>query len=242
MTHYKIVLSYDGTDYFGWQRQPGRRTIQGAVEEALSRLAGKPVPVRGAGRTDAGVHARGQTADFKAELRLDEAGLHKALNAILPRDIRVLTLETAPDDFHARKSARSKTYVYRIVTARLMSPFDLRYALHWPHPLNERRMREAAGLFVREADFSGFSSNRERFPVRRVTRSELRRRGQELIYTIEAAGFLRYMVRTIVGTLLEIGRGRVPLDQIEAIFARTTRTLSSPTAPALGLCLQRVDY
>lgn len=242
MKNYKVVLSYDGTDYFGWQRQPGRRTVQGAVEEAVIRLAGKPVAVHGAGRTDAGVHARGQTANFKADLRLDESALRKALNAILPRDIRVQTLETVPADFHARKSVRSKTYIYRIITAPLMSPFDLRYALHWTYPLNEQRMREAARLFVREGDFSAFSSNRERNPVRRVARSELRRRGGELTYTIEAAGFLRYMVRTIVGTLLEIGRGRVPLEHIEAAFARKARTLASPTAPALGLCLLRVDY
>ncbi len=242
MKSYRLTLCYDGTDYFGWQRQPACRTIQGTVEAALERLAGEPVPLFGAGRTDAGVHALGQTASFKAAFKLGEAELFKALNAILPPDIRALSLAVAPAAFHARRSARSKIYQYRIVTSPSISPFDLRYALHRPHPLNLARMRKAAGLFIRQADFQGFSSNRDRSPVRRVTRSELRRRGGEIVYTVEADGFLRYMVRTMVGTLLEVGRGRVPVERIEEIFAGRTRQLASPTAPAKGLCLLRIDY
>ncbi len=242
MKNYRIDLSYDGTDYFGWQRQPSCRTIQGTVEAALERLAGEPVALFGAGRTDAGVHALGQTASFKAELKLGEAELFKALNAILPPDIRILSLTQASAAFHARRSARSKVYRYRIVTSPAISPFDLRYALHWPHPLNLARMRKAAALFVRQADFQAFSSNRDRNPVRRVTRSELRRRGDEIVYTIESEGFLRYMVRTIVGTLLEIGRGKVAIERIEEIFAGKERSLASPTAPAKGLCLMGIDY
>jgi tRNA pseudouridine38-40 synthase len=242
MKNYRLVLCYDGTDYFGWQRQPSCRTIQGTVEAALERLAAAPVPLFGAGRTDAGVHALGQTASFKADLKLGEPELFKALNAILPPDIRILSLATAAPAFHARRSARGKTYQYRIITSPSISPFDLRYALHWPHPLNAARLRRAAALFVRQADFQGFSSNRDRTPIRRVTRSEIRRRGDEIIYTVEADGFLRYMVRTIVGTLLEIGRGRVPVEKIEEIFAGRERLLASPTAPAKGLCLIKVDY
>ncbi len=242
MNNYRLLLSYDGTDYSGWQRQPRLRTIQETLETALARLAGKPVAVVGAGRTDAGVHARGQTAGFKADFKLNETALFKAFNALLPADIRVLRLEIAPPGFHARKNAQSKIYRYRIVTAPVISPFDLRYALHWPHPLNLARMRRAAGLFVREADFTGFSSNRDRSPIRRVMRSELVKRGDEILYTIEAAGFLRYMVRTIVGTLLEIGRGRTPVETVEEIFRTKTRTLASPTAPAKGLCLMEIRY
>jgi len=242
MTSYRLLLCYDGTDYFGWQRQPSHRTIQGTVEAALERLAGEPVPLFGAGRTDAGVHALGQTASFKASFKVGPEEAFKALNAILPPDIRILSLAVAPASFHARRSARAKTYQYRIVTTPLISPVDLRYALHWPHPLNLARMRRAAALLVRQANFQGFSSNTDRNPVRRVTRSELRRRGGEIVYTVEADGFLRYMVRTLVGTLLEIGRGRVPVERIEEIFAGGARQLASPTAPARGLCLMRVDY
>ena len=242
MQNHLIVLSYDGTDYHGWQKQPGRRTIQGAVEETLARLAGTNIPIIGAGRTDAGVHALGQAASFKAELRLDEAELLKAMNALLPDDIRVSEVRRMPPSFHALRDAKGKTYRYRICLARAISPFDVRYALHWPYPLRVGPMRRAAALFVREADFSNFSSNRERHPVRAVVRSELRRRGDELVYTIEARGFLRYMVRTIVGTLLEIGRGKVPIERIEEIFAGKERSLASPTAPAKGLCLMGIDY
>jgi tRNA pseudouridine38-40 synthase len=242
LKNYKIVLSYDGTDYFGWQRQPDKRTIQGLVEDAVGRLAGKPIAVNGAGRTDAGVHALGQTASFKAVLRMDEAGILKALNGILPRDVRVDSAEIVPAAFHARKSAVGKIYRYRIVTTQTISPFDLRYAHHWTYPHNLTAMKKAAALFVREGDFTGFSSNQDRSPVRHVTRSELVRKGGELIYTIEANGFLRYMVRTIVGTILEVGRHKLPLEAIEDTFARKTRSLGSPTAPAHGLCLVEVKY
>jgi tRNA pseudouridine38-40 synthase len=242
MRNIRIVLSYDGTDYHGWQRQPRKKTVQGMVEDALARLAGKTVSLTGAGRTDAGVHARAQVANVKASFRLSDAELQKALNAILPDDIRVTEVGPASPEFHARRDAVSKVYQYRICRDRFISPFVFRYALHFPSPLDVGRMREAAALFVREDDFSGFSSNRELYPVRNVTRSDLVRRGDELVYTIEANGFLRYMVRTIVGTLLEVGRGRIAPAAIEDIFRGKKRTLASPTAPAKGLCLLSVLY
>ena len=240
--NYKLTLAYDGTDFLGWQRQPSGRTIQGELEKALARLAGGRVAVHGAGRTDAGVHAAGQVASFSAALKLDDEAVQRALNALLPRTIRVLSVERAAPGFHARKSAKSKVYRYRLALGRLVSPFDLRFVHHHPRPLNVARMRRAARLFVRQADFSAFSSNRERNPVRRVIRSELKRKGDELVYTIEAAGFLRYMVRTIVGTLIEVGRGRLRVEDVERLFGEPRRTLASPTAPARGLCLLRVDY
>ena len=242
MQNYLIVLSYDGTDYHGWQQQPGKRTIQGAVQAALSRLAGTDIGIIGAGRTDAGVHALGQAASFKAALALSDEESHKALNAILPPDIRIGELHRVPASFHALRDAKGKVYRYRIRLDRQISPFDLRYCLHWPYPVRVGRMRRAAAEFVREADFSSFSSNRERHPVRAVTRSEIHRHGREIVYTIEAKGFLRYMVRTIVGTLLEVGRGRLEPEAIDALFVGKARSLASPTAPAHGLCLEKVIY
>ncbi len=242
MQNYKCTLSYDGTDFHGWQRQPDKRTVQGILEECLAKLAQNKIHVVGAGRTDAGVHAQGQVASFKARLGLDDEELFRALNAILPQDIRVVSLTKIDADFHARKSAKSKVYQYRICNSPLISPFLIRYTLHWPSPLNISLMKEAASLFIREADFTAFSSNRLLDLVRKVSRSEINQKGNEIIYTVEASGFLRYMVRTMVGTLLEIGKGKMPPQQIDEIFRKKKRSLASPTAPAKGLCLIRVDY
>jgi len=242
MRNFKIILSYDGTDYHGWQRQPDKRTIQGTIEDVLAKIAQKKIAVIGAGRTDAGVHALGQVANFKAALKMSEPELFRALNALLRDDIRVSDLQVVPLDFHARKDARSKIYQYRIWRAPKISPFVSRYVLHWPSPLHVQRMRDAARLFRRKGDFSGFSSNRLLHPVRNVVRSELHKKGDEIIYTVEAGGFLRYMVRTIVGTILEVGRGRILPATIEEIFRDKKRTLASPTAPAKGLCLLKIIY
>jgi len=242
MKNYRIVLAYDGSDFRGWQRQPDSRTVQGVLEEAIGKVTQKRVVVHGAGRTDAGVHALGQVASFRGVFKLSDEVLLRALNAVLPGDVRLFSLERAPSDFHARRSARSKLYRYRIVHAPQASPLDRRFVLHWPYPLDVGKMRRASRLFVRTADFTAFSSNRDRSPVRTVTRSELRKSGDEIVYTIEAAGFLRYMVRTIVGTLLEVGRGRLRPDQVEDIFRRQDRSLAGPTAAAKGLTLVRVDY
>jgi tRNA pseudouridine38-40 synthase len=242
MPSYRVVLAYDGTDFKGWQRQPDERTIQGTVEEAVFKITGRRVVVHGAGRTDAGVHAMGQVANFRVATRLMDADLFRALNAVLPWDVRIVSLKRAPGNFHARKLATSKVYRYRIILAPRVGPFDFRYALHWPSPLDLRAMRRAAALFARRADFTAFASNRERNPVRVVRRSAIRKRGAELVYTIEAEGFLRYMVRTIVGTLLEVGRGKIAPEDIEDIFRRKERLLAGATAPAKGLCLVRVGY
>jgi tRNA pseudouridine38-40 synthase len=242
MQNYKLIVSYDGTDFAGWQRQPEARTVQATLEEAVLKITGKKAVVHGAGRTDAGVHALGQTANLRVATRLDDPTLFRALNAVLPWDLRIVSLDKAAPDFHARRSAVSKVYRYRIVLSRQMSPFDFRYALHWPYPLNVRAMRSAAACFVGRADFTAFSSNRDLGPVRTIFRSELRRSGGELIYTVEGDGFLRYMVRTIVGTLIEVGRGKTAPDGIAEIFERRDRMLAGPTAPAKGLCLVRVDY
>lgn len=239
---YKITVSYDGTDYQGWQRQPERRTIQGYLEHALEKIVSKKVSIIGSGRTDAGVHAAAQVAHFKADSRLDDGEFLRAFNGILPHDIKVTALETVSADFHARKSARSKVYQYRIFNAPDISPFDLRYVLHWPAPLDVAKMKEAANMFVREADFTPFSSNRLLYPVRNVIQSEIRKKGKELVYTVEANGFLRYMVRSIVGTLIEVGRGTLSTQKIEEFFKLDRRSRLCPTAPARGLTLIEVKY
>ena len=242
MKTYKLTLGYDGTDFHGWQRQPDKRTIQGVLEASLLKITGRKIAVHGAGRTDAGVHARGQVASFRASLKFEEEELHRALNAVLDDDVRIQDLEQAEADFHARKSAKSKIYVYRIIHTRLINPFDFRYALHWPYPLRLQAVRTAAAGFVREADFSAFSSNRELHPVRSVLRSALRKTGDEIVFTVEANGFLRYMVRTLVGTLLEIGQAKYAPGRIEEIFREKDRSLAGPTAAAKGLCLVKVLY
>lgn len=239
---YKITISYDGSDYHGWQRQPRKRTIQGSLEKALSKIAKKQIPVIGAGRTDAGVHALAQTAHFKARLTPDETALLRAMNSLLPKDIRIVSLQKTKPDFHARKMALSKVYRYRIFNAKDISPFLLRYALYWPYELDFESMKTAAAKFIREADFTPFSSNRLLYPVRNVTRSDVQKKGKEILYTVEANGFLRYMVRTMVGTLLEIGRGKRKPDIVDELFEGRRRTLASPTAEPQGLCLIQVRY
>lgn len=242
MKTYRLVIAYDGTAFRGWQRQPDGRTVQGVLEEAVHKITGKRTVVHGAGRTDAGVHALGQVASVKGAFRLPDDVLGRALNAVLPADVRILALAEAPAGFHARRSARAKVYRYRIAHTPQPNPLDRNHVLHWPYPLRLGKMRQAAKMFVRTADFTAFSSNRDRSPVRTVTRSELVRRGGEIIYTVEASGFLRYMVRTIVGTLLEVGRGRLEPEAIDEIFRCRDRSLAGPTAAAKGLTLVRVDY
>ncbi|MGB4704633.1 MAG: tRNA pseudouridine(38-40) synthase TruA [Candidatus Saccharicenans sp.] len=238
----KLTISYDGTDYHGWQKQPGLPTIQETLEEALMRILGEKIHLQAAGRTDAGVHALGQVANFRANCRLSEAELLRALNAILPCDIRIMNVEKVNSRFHARKSARSKIYRYRIKISPIVSPFDYRYVLHFPYPLDIPAMEEAARRFEREDDFSTFSTGDYPNPVRKVIYSRLENTGDELVYTVEANGFLRYMVRTIVGTLLMVGRGRLRPEDIDNLFLQKKRNLLTPTAPARGLCLVRVNY
>jgi|GEM_PF-2331489 len=180
------------------------------------------------------MHAQGQVASFKADLRWQKDELQRAFNAVLPDDVRVFSLRKAPPDFNARIMAQSKVYRYRIFNARRVSPFLIRYVLHWPGPLDIAKISVAARLFVREADFTAFSSNRLLHPVRRVLRSEIQKKGNEIVYTIEANGFLRYMVRTIIGTLIEVGREKIEPRQIEEIFRQNRRSLAGPTAPAGG--------
>jgi len=242
MRNYKLSISYDGTDFYGWQRQPDKRTIQGVLEESLTKITRKKIHIIGAGRTDAGVHAQEQVANFKANLRLKDEELSRALNSLLPDEVRINSLKRMDMDFNARKMAKSKIYQYRILNSPVISPFLQRYALQWSSPLKVKLMKEAAPFFAREADFRAFSSSRLENSVRKVMRSEIEKKGDEIIYTVEANGFLRYMVRTMVGTLLEIGKGKMRPDRIKEIFREKKRSLAGPTIPAKGLCLIKVNY
>lgn len=253
MRTFKIVVSYDGTDFGGFQRQSNARSVQQVLEEALAPIEGQDVIVSGAGRTDSGVHALGQVASFKLAARISPGDLHKALNATLSttgsNDVRVLAVEEAADNFNARFSAKAKLYRYRIVNAEVVSPFDRRYAWHVPRTLNLDDMRDAARALAGEHDFATFQSagNKVTSSIRTITSSEwadtlLVDGGRLLIYEIAGSGFLKYMVRAIIGTLVEIGSGRRPVGSIERLLVSGNRADAGPTAPPHGLYLVRVDY
>jgi len=242
MVNYRISVCYDGLDFYGWQRQPYLKTIQGELEKAIEKITGLPTKVIGAGRTDAGVHAVGQVANFYTICHLDNPTFAKAINARLPGSIRVTNLQIVPPNFHARRLAASKIYQYRLLNSSSLDPFRLRYTLFHPYPLDIAAMIQAAALFQRKDDFSAFSSNEDKNPFREVIRSELKQEKDELIYTIEAKGFLRYMVRTIVGALLEVGKGKISLEKINQLFLTKQRVKDIPTAPPHGLCLMKVIY
>jgi tRNA pseudouridine38-40 synthase len=244
MRRLKLVLEYDGTAYHGWQVQPGLDTIQGRLEGALSRLAGVPVPVMGAGRTDAGVHALGQVASCAADLRLDDATLQRALNALLPRDIAVCRAETAPWGFDARRFARDKTYRYTLLARGCRSALHGRYSLHVPQVPDLDAMQRGAAFLVGTHDFSAFRAGTcaAATPVRTVTQAAWRRAGELWHFEITGNAFLQHMVRIIVGTLLEVGRGKRSPDEVAAILASRDRRSAGKTAPPQGLCLVEVRY
>ncbi len=240
----KITLAYDGTRFVGWQRQAGGESIQGLLEDALARFEGGPVTVHGAGRTDASVHALGQVASARVSFTHDPATLTRALNAHLPEEIRVVSVEDRDDTFHARFSASGKTYRYRIRNTPVADPFDRAFAWHLPEALSLDPMTRAAALLVGTHDFRAFRSvgGEVSSTVRTVTRSEWRHEGGLLSYEISGDGFLRHMVRAIVGTLVEIGRGWREADDMAALLATGTRADAGSTAPPHGLFLVSVDY
>jgi tRNA pseudouridine38-40 synthase len=241
---FKLILEYEGTGYHGWQVQPGLPTIQGLVQAALARIAGSPVPVTGAGRTDAGVHAFGQVASFAADLRLDPLTLRRALNATLPRDIVVCGVEEAPPDFDARRSARSKTYRYTILRRDYPSAWLARHSLYVPHGLDVEAMTQAARTVIGTHDFSAFraATCAAATPVRSVVDASWRVAGDLLHFEITANAFLQHMVRIILGTLLEAGRGKRTPSEVATILASRERRRAGKTAPPHGLCLVEVHY
>jgi tRNA pseudouridine38-40 synthase len=241
---YRLVIEYDGTDFCGWQVQPGGRSVQAALEQALERFFGHPVRVAAAGRTDAGVHAAAQVACFRADKAVEPQILLRAVNALTPRDIAVSSAEVVSDSFDPRRSAKSRTYVYRIWNRAVPSPFWRRYAWHIGRPLELEAMADAAACLLGEHDFSSFRAAGCDAPttVRRVYASALDRDGDLLSYRIEATAFLRHMVRNIVGTLVEVGQGRRAPTDLQALLAARDRTGAGMTAPAHGLSLLEVKY
>jgi len=248
--NYRLTIQYDGTEFSGWQIQEGRRTVQGELARALSLLEGAEVAVHGAGRTDAGVHAEAQVASARLGREVEPERLRAAVNGNVGRDLRVVEVQEAPEDFHARYSARGKTYCYRVFNERFMSPFWARYALHESRALDLEAMREAAGLFLGEHDWTAFSAAQSdvKTRVRRVTelaiaeRRSQRGRGRLLELSVGADGFLRYMVRSIAGALLGVGRGELDGAVLREAIETGRRPHAVATAPAHGLTLVEVRY
>ena len=265
----RLILSYDGTEFAGWQVQPGRMTVQGALASAIGRLSGENVLPQGSGRTDAGVHALAQVASCATVSAIPVENWMKALNDLLPASIRVMEVTEATPEFHARKSARAKTYRYRIYRGAICPPFLARYVWHYPYPLEESAMVAAAGLVVGEHDFTSFAAvDPERVEriadseslnhrehrgtqghteyqvsnIRTIFSSQWTREGDEMIYTVRGNGFLHHMVRNLVGTFLLMGKGTVSLEDLRSILYARERTAAGPTAPASGLYLVAVEY
>jgi tRNA pseudouridine38-40 synthase len=235
----RITVAYDGTDFHGWQVQPGLATIQGVLEEVVGGIEGRPVHVAGSGRTDAGVHALAQVAAFSIDNPIPADNLRRAVNRLLPPAIRVLEAAETRADFHPRFDAVAKTYRYALYRAEICAPFEWRYVHHYPYPLDEAAMMSAAQVFAGEHDFSAFAAADERYPpgqsqIRTVYASDLVRDGDRMVYTVRGSGFLKHMVRNLVGTLLEVGRGNMTGTSIPV--------KSGPTAPAKGLTLVSVEY
>jgi tRNA pseudouridine38-40 synthase len=245
MRNIKLVIEYDGTNYQGWQVQSKGQTIQGVLEEKLSLLTGETIPLIGSGRTDAGVHAIAQVANFKTKSRMDILSIQRALNSLLPPDIVIQEVEEMEEDFHARRGASSKVYEYRILNRTLRSTFYRMYAWHIPQKLDLREMEEATQWLIGEHDFSSFRSvgTPTRTTVREVVRAEWKKGHDGLIrFEIEANGFLKQMVRAIIGTLVEVGKGKISSEEFQKIIISGDRKKAGPTAPALGLFLKEVKY
>ncbi len=245
MRNIKLLIEYDGTHYLGWQVQPNGQTIQGLIEEKLGILTGEKIHIIGSGRTDAGVHALGQVAHFKTQTQMDVYSIQRALNSLLPPDILIKTIEETENSFHARRSSRSKVYEYRILNSNLRSPFHRAYAWHIPFKLDFKEMEKATRWLIGDHDFSAFRSvgTPTRTAVREVIRAEWKREREGLIrFEIEANGFLKQMVRAIVGTLVEVGKGKTTSEAFQKIIESRDRKRAGPTAPSHGLFLKEVKY
>src|SRR5580692_11219889 len=232
----RITLAWDGTEFHGWQVQPGLPTIQGTLEAILGEMEGRPVQVAGSGRTDAGVHALAQVAAFSIENPIPLPNLRRAVNRLLPPAIRIDRAEEVHADFHPRFDAKAKTYRYNILRRETCSPFEWPYVYHYPYPLDEEKMRQLASTFAGEHDFTAYASDAEgKSKVRTIFASALEREADRLIYRVRGSGFLKHMVRNLVGTLIEAGRGNVA-------DVSTVPERCGATAPAKGLFLVSVEY
>ena len=250
MRNFKVTLAYDGSGFSGWQVQPGAATIQNTLASAIGRITGEKVLPQGSGRTDAGVHALGQVASFALESPIPAEGLQVALNDVLPASVRVLEVNEASAEFHARKCARAKTYRYRIYRGAICPPFLANYVWHYPYPLDEDVMKQAAEFVLGEHDFTSFAAvdpERERegeavSNVRQILSSSWARDSQEFTYTVRGSGFLHHMVRNLVGTFVLVGKGTLQPTDITRILEERSRSAAGATAPASGLYLVNVEY
>jgi len=248
--NFKLTIQYDGTDFHGWQIQDGLRTVQGELTRALSLIDGRDVVVHGSGRTDAGVHAEGQVASVEVQRDITPEKLVTAVNGNVGKDVRVMAATVVADDFHARYSALEKTYVYRVINGGVMSPFWLRYAHQDARPLDLELMQEGAAMFLGEHDWTAFSAAQSDAEnrVRTITGFQVsehcneRSRSRMIELKVSADGFLRYMVRSLAGTLLAVGRGEMDLDMVMRALGNGDRTIVGATAPAKGLTLMKVSY
>lgn len=247
----KLTIAYEGTNFHGWQFQPGVPTVQGTIDDVTRKITQEKIMVQGASRTDAGVHALGQVAHFKTGSALSALEFQRALNALLPPAIRIVAAEETGPDFHSRWLSQAKTYRYRIFRGRVLSPFEHARVLHYPWPLDDEAMSRAARLFEGEHDFSSFAASsgseeddRDRDMVRLLYSSEIVREPgvEEISYVVRGRSFLRYMVRKIVGTLIEVGKGRLAPEDIPSLFELRDRSRSGPTVPAEGLYLVSIEY
>jgi tRNA pseudouridine38-40 synthase len=240
----KLIVEYDGTDFSGWQRQDGQRTVQGTLEDTVHQLLGERGEVRGAGRTDAGVHAAGQVASLSLRSRIPATGFLRGMNSLLPADVAVVDSADVPETFDARFSARGKIYRYRIWNHLVRSPLHARTSWHCRRPLDLERMREAAALLCGEHDFRGFRASDcdRRNTVRVIRRFDLAKRGALIELDVEATAFLKNMVRILVGTLADVGRGKRQLPDVLRALETGDRAAGGVTAPAAGLTLHHVIY
>jgi tRNA pseudouridine38-40 synthase len=244
LINYRIIVAYDGTNYQGWQLQDNKPTIQLALSVALDRIAGVPVTVHGAGRTDSGVHAAGQVASFRLAREWEGEKLRAALNGNLPRDIRVLEAASVPDEFHARFSARGKTYRYQLVTGEVMNPLLERYAWHYPWPVDRQLLAETGRLLMGRHDFTAFTVAACETQTRVRTLTDVSLEAEETVLKIHFSsdGFLRYMVRRMVSTLLAFNRRGLRPATFAELIELCDRTRANTLAPAKGLTLVKVEY
>ena len=246
MRRLRFLVAYDGTGFHGWQVQPGLPTIQGTLEEIISGMEGLPVHVAGSGRTDAGVHAYAQVAAVSLENPIPPDNFRRAVNRLLPKAIRVSRVEKVDLSFHPQFHARRKTYEYRIYREEICPPFEHNYVLHYPYPLNEAAMLEAAPLFEGEHDFSAFAASDDKEEgfsrVRTIYRSVLSRHDARLIYQVTGSGFLKHMVRHMVGTLIELGKGNLSHEDLRARLTPGCSLRPGRSVPPGGLFLLSVEY
>lgn len=244
MTNYKLLIEYDGTRYYGWQRQPNQNTIQGKLESVLSAMCKKDVEIIGAGRTDGGVHAKGMVANVNLDTELSAEEIRDYLNRYLPDDIAMLEVKEASPRFHARYNATGKTYCYTCFDGDVKPVFDRRYYTRLEEKPDAELMRRAAEVLLGQHDFRNFCVNprMKKSTVRCVDKILIERDGGYIRFTFHGTGFLQNMVRIMVGTLLEVGCGRMTAEQVREVLENPERQKAGPTAPAQGLCLMSVDY